>query len=75
VSRPEDHVTAGPVLTTALALGFVLMALQLWLLTVALDLFLGGRSDGFLRLAATSGAVFAGGLLVLALLRRRPRGR
>jgi polyferredoxin len=73
VSRPEEPAWAGPVLTTALVLGFVLMALQLWLLTVALDLLLGGKTQGFFRLAATSGAVFAGGVLVLALLRKRPR--
>ncbi|HET7755045.1 MAG TPA: DUF6755 family protein [Anaeromyxobacteraceae bacterium] len=71
----DDPVRAweGPVLTTALALGLVLMAIQLWLLTVALDLLLGGKSEGFLRLAAASGAVFAGGLLVLRLLSARPR--
>lgn len=64
---------AGPVLTTALVIGLLLMAVQLWLLTVALDLLLGGKTDGFFRLAVSSGAVFCGGLLVLALLRARPR--
>lgn len=59
---------AGPVVATALVLGLLLMSLQLWLLTVALDLLLGGRSEGFLRLVVASGAVFAGGLLVLRLL-------
>lgn len=63
----------GPVLTTGVALGLVLMALQLWLLTVALDLLLSGRTEGIDRLAVGSGAVFAGGLLVLRLLRARPR--
>ncbi len=61
-----------PVVTTALLLGFALMGIQLWLLTVALDLLLGGRSEGLLRLALASGAVFAGGVLVLRLLRARP---
>jgi hypothetical protein len=58
--RPDERLApwTGPVLTTALAIGLVLMALQLWLLTVALDLYLGGRTDGF---------------LVLGLLRGRPR--
>jgi hypothetical protein len=65
----------GPVLTTALALGLVLMAVQLWLLTVALDLLLSGRRDGLVALAIASGAVFLGGLLVLKLLRARPRVR
>jgi hypothetical protein len=59
------------VVTTALALGLVLMTLQLWLLTVALDLLLGGERAGFLRLGLASGAIFAGGLLVLWLLRVR----
>ncbi len=62
-----------PVLTTALALGLVLMGIQLWILTVALDLLLGGKTEGFLRLAIASGAVFLGGLLVLRLLAARPR--
>ena len=72
--RQGDPVRAweGPVLTTALALGLVLMGLQLWLLTVALDLLLSGKPAGILRLALASGAVFAGGLLVLRLLRARP---
>lgn len=71
---PDDPAQAweGPVLTTALALGLVLMALQLWLLTVALDLLLGGGPEGIVGLALASGAVFAGGLLVLKLLRKRP---
>ncbi len=64
----------GPVLTTALLIGLLLMALQLWLLTVALDLLLGGKTHAILGLAIASGAVFAGGLLVLWLLRSQPRG-
>lgn len=66
---------SGPILTTALVLGLVLMALQLWILTVALDLLLGGRTEGFLRLTLASAAVFAGGLLVLRLLEAPRRER
>jgi hypothetical protein len=67
--RREGHPPAsGPVVATALTLGFVLMAIQLWILTVALDLLLGGATRGFLRLVLASGAVFAGGILVLRLL-------
>ncbi len=76
MSRPgSDPVQpwAGPILATALLLGLVLMAIQLWLLTVALDLLLGGRPEGLLRLAVASAAVFAGGLLVLRLLRAPAR--
>ena len=47
--------------------------MQLWLLTVALDLFLAGRGDQVWQQAVVSGAIFAGGLLVIWLLRRRPR--
>jgi hypothetical protein len=76
VNRPgADPVQpwAGPILATALMLGLVLMGLQLWLLTVALDLLLGGRSEGFGRLALASAAVFAGGVLVLRVLRAPAR--
>lgn len=69
-ARPWD----APVVNAALALGLVLMALQLWILTVALDLLLEGGEPGRLwRLAGASSGVFAGGLLVLKLLRARPR--
>lgn len=61
-------------LTAALALGLVLTAIQLWILTVALDLFLTGGDEPLWQLAVASGGVFAGGLLVLKLLRARPRG-
>ncbi len=79
MSRPrtaaDDRVRAWdqPVLTAALALGLLLMGVQLWILTVALDLLLGGRTEGFLRLAAVSGVVFAGGVVVLKLLGARSR--
>jgi Family of unknown function (DUF6755) len=63
-----------PVLTAALLLGLLLTAIQLWILTVALDLFLSGRGEPLWQLAVASGAVFAGGLLVLRLLRARPGG-
>lgn len=73
--RVRDPVPSwtGPILTTALVLGLVLMGIQLWLLTVALDLFLGGSADGLVGLAVASAAVFAGGLLVLRLLRATER--
>jgi len=76
-AAPDDaRPWEAPVLNAALALGLVLMGLQLWLLTVALDLLLqGGERASLWRLAAASGAVFVGGLLVLKLLRARPRVR
>jgi hypothetical protein len=60
-------------LLAALLVGILLMGLQLWLLTVALDLYLGGSGDEVWLLALVSGLVFLGGLLALRLLSRRPR--
>jgi hypothetical protein len=59
----------------ALLIGFLLMGIQLWLLTVALELYLGGHGDEVWRTAAVSAIVFLGGLLALRLLGRRPRVR
>ncbi len=61
------------VVLTGLALGILLMGIQLWLLTIALDLYLAGQGTGTWLLAVISGVVFLGGLLVLRLLPRRPR--
>jgi len=56
----------------ALAIGLLLMAIQLWLLTVALELFLSGQGRDVWPLALISGCIFAGGLAMLWLLRRSP---
>jgi hypothetical protein len=45
------------------------MAVQLWLLTVALDLYLAGEGRSVWQIALASGAIFAGGLVMLRLLR------
>jgi len=63
-----------PLVMAALTVGLVLMALQLWVLTTALDLLLGGHPDQVWQLTVVSGVIFAGGLGVLALLRRPDRG-
>jgi hypothetical protein len=60
-------------LLALLLIGFLLMALQLWLLTVALELYLGGHGRDVWRPALLSGAIFLGGLLALTLTGRRPR--
>ncbi len=60
------------VLIAALVVGVVLLAMQLWLLTIALDLYLSGDNSHVWVLALISGVVFAGGLLALRLLSRRP---
>lgn len=61
-----------PVIVTALAIGVLLMGVQLWLLTVALELFLAGEGEEIWQIALVSGAIFLGGMLMLWLLRRRP---
>ena len=57
----------------ALLLGLIVLAIQLWLLTVALDLYLSGNGSGIWGLSLVSGLVFAGGLLATWLLSRRAR--
>jgi hypothetical protein len=80
-SQPYDDVLAGPrpgeavLLGAGLALGVLLLAVQLWLLTIALELYLSGHGERGWSLALVSGVVFVGGLLMLWLLRRRPAVR
>ncbi len=62
-------------LLAALTIGLVLMGIQLWLLTVALDLYLGGFGRDVWLLALTSGLVFVGGLVALRLIERGPPRR
>ncbi|MCC7104027.1 MAG: hypothetical protein IT307_02695 [Chloroflexi bacterium] len=54
----------------ALLLGVLLMGLQLWLLTVALELYLSGAGRQGWLLALVSGLIFGGGLLTLRVLSR-----
>lgn len=60
------------VVLTGLAIGILLLGIQLWLLTIALDRFLAGQTTDIALLAVFSGLVFLGGLLVLRLLARHP---
>ena len=55
-------------LLAALAISILMLSLQLWLLTVALDLFLAGRGGEVWSLAFVSGLIFIGGLVALRLL-------
>lgn len=55
----------------ALGVGMVFLSLQLWLLTVALELYLGGRGSDLWVIALISGIIFVGGLLVLQHLSKR----
>jgi hypothetical protein len=69
----EEPVTPGrqAVVMMMLALGIMLLAGQLWLLTVALDLYLAGQGETIWLTCLLSGLIFAGGLLVLRLLERQ----
>jgi hypothetical protein len=76
---PTGTVDQGPppgqdaLIMAALAIGIVLMGIQLWLLTVALDLYLAGSGDRIWGLALVSAAIFLGGLMMTRLLQRRSR--
>lgn len=76
--RPEELVDQppvgqAPIVMAALTIGILLMAIQLWLLTVALDLYLAGQGSEVWRLGVVSGLMFLGGLGMLWILHRRPR--
>jgi uncharacterized protein DUF6755 len=58
-------------LLIALVIGVLMLGIQLWLLTVALDLFLGGHGSEVWTLALFSGAIFLGGLAADRLFGRR----
>jgi hypothetical protein len=61
------------ILLAALSIGILLMGIQLWLLTVALDLYLGGQGPQVWQLALVSGAIFLGGRGILSILHHRSR--
>ena len=69
--RPPPGQVA--VVLTALTIGILLMGIQLWLLTLALDLYLAGKGEFLWLLGVISGLIFLGGLLMLRVLDRRPR--
>jgi hypothetical protein len=68
----EPRVSPGrrALLLAAVLTGVLLLAIQLWLLTIALDLFLGGHGSEIWGLALISGLIFAGGVGTFVLLRR-----
>jgi hypothetical protein len=72
-TQREEPVTPGrqAVVLMMLALGILLLGVQLWLLTVALDLYLAGEGGRIWLASVVSGLIFAGGLLVLRLLERQ----
>ena len=74
-SEPEIPTPPGlqALLLAALAIGILMLALQLWLLTVSLDLFLAGEGGAVWSIAFVSGLIFSGGLAALRVLSRGPR--
>ena len=79
--RPDEAVDQPPppgqmvLILTGISIGILLLGMQLWLLTIALNRYLAGQGRDLWLIALVSGAIFAGGLLMLWLLRRRPRIR
>ena len=77
VKRPEALVGTppragqGPILSTALSIGLLLLGIQLWMLTVALELYLARHGRRIWLITAMSLIVFLGGLLSLRLLSGR----
>ena len=69
----QPPVGQAPIVMAALTIGLLLMAIQLWLLTVALDLYLADQGREIWRLGVTSGLIFLGGIGILWILHRRPR--
>jgi cytochrome c biogenesis protein CcdA len=72
-SRPAPGQAAVAML--GLTIGLLLVGLQLWLLTLAFDLYQSGERRDTVGVAILSGLVFLGGLAMLRLLSRRPPGR
>jgi hypothetical protein len=62
----------GPLVTLGLATGILLMSIQLWLLTLAFNLYLSGERGSVVLAAAISGLVFLGGLGMLLMIDRAP---
>lgn len=65
----------GGLVSAALAIGILLMGIQLWILTVALEHFERHEYPPIYALAGISALIFAGGVLMLWLLRRTPAVR
>lgn len=66
---PGEQAMAG----AAIAIGVLSLGIQLWALSVALELYLEGEGDNIWGLVVLSGLVFGGGLLALHQLRERRR--
>ncbi|HET7093506.1 MAG TPA: DUF6755 family protein [Thermomicrobiales bacterium] len=60
----------GPLTLLGVTLGLLLMGIQLWLLTVAFNLYLAGEQGRVVVAAVISGLIFLGGWGMLLLLDR-----
>jgi hypothetical protein len=63
----------GGLVMLGLSVGILLMSVQLWLLTLAFNLYLSADRRGTLIAAIASGGIFLGGVLMLLVLRRSAR--
>jgi hypothetical protein len=81
VASYEEGVDRAPppgrqaIVLAAVVIGLMLLGVQLWLLTVALDLYLSGEGSDAWILAVFSGLVLVGGLWALRVLSSWPRPR
>lgn len=65
----------GALLSAAVAMGILLMGIQLWILTVALEQFDRHHYTDVYALTGISALIFAGGVAILWMLRRTPSVR
>ena len=63
----------GGLVMLGLSVGILLMSVQLWLLTLAFNLYLSANRRGTLIATIASGCIFLGGLVMLLVLRRSGR--
>lgn len=71
-ARPPGE---GALISAAVAIGILLMGVQLWILTVALEQFERHHYPEVYALTAISALIFAGGVTILWLLHRKPTVR
>lgn len=61
------------IILLGLSIGILMMGIQLWLLTLAYDLYQLDEDRDLLLVAILSGLIFLGGLAILRFLDQRPR--